>query len=268
MPKRTAPPLTIAEHRRAPEKEPRGARGSRSVGDGQSECRRGSRKGMDRFVSTFTNKIDAKGRVSVPASFRAVLERDGYTQGTPAASTATPRSMLRRSMQAARALRARSTGFSTACRIIRTSATSCLSRSMVTYTSSPSIRTDASCFLKALRAHAGLSTHVAFVGLGTQIPDVGARPLRGAARARPRESPPASPAFRRGAPPRSGGGAAREEHGNNGDARHPAGRGCPERDRAPCSRAASPDAAGARRRRTASASLTARSAPAATAKPS
>ena len=33
---------------------------------------------MDRFVSTFTNKIDAKGRVSVPAPFRAVLERDGY----------------------------------------------------------------------------------------------------------------------------------------------------------------------------------------------
>jgi MraZ protein len=37
---------------------------------------------MDRFVSTFTNKIDAKGRVSVPASFRAVLERDGYTEGS------------------------------------------------------------------------------------------------------------------------------------------------------------------------------------------
>ena len=37
---------------------------------------------MDRFVSTFTNKIDAKGRVSVPAPFRAVLERDGYTQGS------------------------------------------------------------------------------------------------------------------------------------------------------------------------------------------
>lgn len=36
---------------------------------------------MDRFVSTFTNKIDAKGRVSVPAPFRAVLERDGYSQG-------------------------------------------------------------------------------------------------------------------------------------------------------------------------------------------
>ena len=37
---------------------------------------------MDRFVSTFTNKIDAKGRVSVPASFRAVLEHDGYMQGS------------------------------------------------------------------------------------------------------------------------------------------------------------------------------------------
>jgi len=36
---------------------------------------------MERFVSTFTNKIDAKGRVSIPAPFRAVLERDGYTQG-------------------------------------------------------------------------------------------------------------------------------------------------------------------------------------------
>lgn len=36
---------------------------------------------MDRFVSTFTNKIDVKGRVSVPASFRAILGRDGYAGG-------------------------------------------------------------------------------------------------------------------------------------------------------------------------------------------
>ncbi len=40
---------------------------------------------MDRFVSTFTNKIDAKGRVSIPAPFRAVLERDGYSQGAAGA---------------------------------------------------------------------------------------------------------------------------------------------------------------------------------------
>ncbi|MGH1418589.1 MAG: division/cell wall cluster transcriptional repressor MraZ [Hyphomicrobiaceae bacterium] len=33
---------------------------------------------MDRFVSTFINKIDTKGRVSIPAAFRSVLERDGY----------------------------------------------------------------------------------------------------------------------------------------------------------------------------------------------
>ena len=38
--------------------------------------------GMERFVSTFTNKIDAKGRLSIPASFRAVLERDRYTGST------------------------------------------------------------------------------------------------------------------------------------------------------------------------------------------
>ncbi len=33
---------------------------------------------MDQFVSTFTNKIDAKGRVSVPVSFRTVLAKDGF----------------------------------------------------------------------------------------------------------------------------------------------------------------------------------------------
>jgi MraZ protein len=31
---------------------------------------------MEEFVSSFTNKIDAKGRVSVPASFRAVLVKE------------------------------------------------------------------------------------------------------------------------------------------------------------------------------------------------
>lgn len=33
---------------------------------------------MDRFVSHFTNRLDAKGRVSIPAPFRAVLMRDGF----------------------------------------------------------------------------------------------------------------------------------------------------------------------------------------------
>jgi len=33
---------------------------------------------MDRFVSHYTSRLDAKGRVSIPASFRAVLARDGF----------------------------------------------------------------------------------------------------------------------------------------------------------------------------------------------
>lgn len=33
---------------------------------------------MDRFVSNFTNRLDAKGRVSIPAAYRAVLARDGF----------------------------------------------------------------------------------------------------------------------------------------------------------------------------------------------
>ena len=33
---------------------------------------------MDRFVSNFTNRVDAKGRVSIPAGFRLVLGRDGF----------------------------------------------------------------------------------------------------------------------------------------------------------------------------------------------
>jgi MraZ protein len=33
---------------------------------------------MDEFVSTFTNRLDSKGRVSIPAAFRSVLARDGF----------------------------------------------------------------------------------------------------------------------------------------------------------------------------------------------
>ena len=169
---------------------------------------------MDRFVSTFTNKIDAKGRVSVPASFRAVLERDGYAG--EAASTATPRSTLRRSMQAARALRRKSTGFSTACRTIRTSGTSCLSRSMVTSTSSASIRTDASCFLKrfaptpAFRPRSLLSAWAQKFQMWEP-----ARFEERRARAREKVQDHRS-CSARGAASIRGREAAREEHGNDG----------------------------------------------------
>src|SRR4051794_35360639 len=33
---------------------------------------------MNRFVSNFTNRLDSKGRVSIPAPFRAVMARDGF----------------------------------------------------------------------------------------------------------------------------------------------------------------------------------------------
>jgi transcriptional regulator MraZ len=33
---------------------------------------------MDRFVSHYQLRLDAKGRVSIPAPFRAVLKRDGF----------------------------------------------------------------------------------------------------------------------------------------------------------------------------------------------
>ena len=33
---------------------------------------------MDRFVGNITLRLDSKGRVSIPASFRSVLSRDGF----------------------------------------------------------------------------------------------------------------------------------------------------------------------------------------------
>src|SRR6476620_2788343 len=38
----------------------------------------GTRGAMDRFVSHYMLRLDAKGRVSTPAPFRAVLARDGF----------------------------------------------------------------------------------------------------------------------------------------------------------------------------------------------
>ncbi len=33
---------------------------------------------MDRFLSHFTHRFDAKGRISIPAAFRQALAKDGY----------------------------------------------------------------------------------------------------------------------------------------------------------------------------------------------
>src|SRR6185437_4248829 len=57
----------------------------REVGGGFADCSgrahravRSAKGEMDRFVSHYMLRLDAKGRVSVPASFRAVLARDGF----------------------------------------------------------------------------------------------------------------------------------------------------------------------------------------------
>ena len=90
-----------------------------------------SRQGMDRFVSTFTNRIDAKSRVSIPAPSEPCSSATATRARPASASIATPRSTLRRSMRVVKDLQKKSMGFSVACRIIRTSGTSSLSRSMV-----------------------------------------------------------------------------------------------------------------------------------------
>jgi MraZ protein len=48
------------------------------LGVPQAFCRSGVREGMDRFVSNVTLRLDSKGRVSIPAAFRSVLTRDGF----------------------------------------------------------------------------------------------------------------------------------------------------------------------------------------------
>ena len=160
---------------------------------------------MDRFVSTFTNKIDAKGRVSVPASFRAVLERDGYTQGSTGGIYCYP-SLDAPALDAGGQSLARKIDGLLDGLPDYSDERDELSVALYGDVHILAIDQDGRIVLpEGLRAHAGLSTHVTFVGLGSQIPDVGARALRGATRARPRESPGSPQAIRRGDPPRSGG---------------------------------------------------------------
>jgi len=45
---------------------------------------------MDRFLSSATNRIDAKGRVSVPAHFRTIVQKRGYDQLYAVRSLETP----------------------------------------------------------------------------------------------------------------------------------------------------------------------------------
>jgi MraZ protein len=120
---------------------------------------------MDRFVSTFINKIDAKGRVSVPASFRTILDRDGYAGGiycypsldAPAldAGGKTLAENIDRILDSLPDYSDERDELSVA-----------LYGDVVTLT----IYQDGRIVLpEGLRAHAGISTHIAFVGLGQKF---------------------------------------------------------------------------------------------------
>src|SRR5687767_15559366 len=122
--------------------------------------------GMDRFVSTFINKIDAKGRVSVPAPFRAVLERDGYAGGGIYCYPSLDAPALDAG------------GQRLADNIDRlldglpdySDERDELSVALYGDVHTLAIDQDGRIVLpETLRAHAGLSTHVAFVGLGQKF---------------------------------------------------------------------------------------------------
>jgi MraZ protein len=121
---------------------------------------------MDRFVSTFINKIDAKGRVSVPAQFRAVLERDGLVEGGIYCYPSLDAPALDGG------------GKSLAANIDRlldglpdySDERDELSVALYGDVATLTIDQDGRIVLpEALRAHAGISTHVAFVGLGQKF---------------------------------------------------------------------------------------------------
>ncbi len=120
---------------------------------------------MDRFVSTFINKIDAKGRVSVPASFRTILERDGYAGGIysyPSLDAPALDAGGKRLAENIDRILDSLPDYSDE----RDELSVALYGDVVTLT----IDQDGRIVLpEALRAHAGISTHIAFVGLGQKF---------------------------------------------------------------------------------------------------
>ena len=124
---------------------------------------------MDRFVSTFTNKIDAKGRVSVPASFRAVLERDGYTQGSTGGIYCYPSLDAPALDAGGQSLAKKIDGLLEGLPDYSDERDE-LSVALYGDVQVLSLDQDGRIVLpEALRAHAGLDTHVTFVGLGQKF---------------------------------------------------------------------------------------------------
>jgi MraZ protein len=120
---------------------------------------------MDRFVSTFTNKIDAKGRVSVPAPFRAVLERDGYAGGIYCYPSLDAPALDAGGQSLANKIDGLLDSLAD-----YSDERDELSVALYGDVQVLGLDQDGRIVLpEALRAHAGLSTHVAFVGLGQKF---------------------------------------------------------------------------------------------------
>ncbi len=116
---------------------------------------------MDRFVSNVTLRLDAKGRVSIPAPFRAVLARDGF-EGLycyPALDRPAIDAGGNALLSEIEALIARFAPYSEEREQFATAL----------YGTSETLKIDSEgrvMLTEALKAHAGISDAVAFVGLG------------------------------------------------------------------------------------------------------
>ena len=116
---------------------------------------------MDRFVSNFTLRLDSKGRVSIPASFRSVLTRDGF-EGLycyPALDTPALDAGGNALMAEIESLIGRYPPFSEGREQF----------AMALYGTSETLKIDGEgrvSLSDALKSHAGITDAVAFVGLG------------------------------------------------------------------------------------------------------
>ncbi len=116
---------------------------------------------MDRFVSNLVLRLDSKGRVSIPASFRAVLTRDGFDglYCYPALDRPAIDAGGNALMAEIESLIARYAPFSEEREQL----------AIALYGTSETLKVDGEgrvVLPDSLKAHAGISDSVAFVGLG------------------------------------------------------------------------------------------------------
>ena len=116
---------------------------------------------MDRFVSNTTLRLDSKGRVSIPATFRSVLRRDGFDglYCYPALDRPAIDAGGNALMAEIEALIGRFTPFSEEREQF----------ALALYGTSETLKIDGEGRVQlsdSLKHHAGIADHVAFVGLG------------------------------------------------------------------------------------------------------